>query len=187
MTAWLYQMTANDWSTEDYRLAVWEGKALNWSVGRIYGRGQGEVSAGDKIILFFCKSQNDEPGIYGWGDIKGFIDNGAKDRCVKFVVKPPSDGLKMPPCWNDEVENLIDTIRGNMTLGTLWGMTRGEFSQLRKQILPNPRLDGIERKIVAAPQCSRTTGRMDGQRLDFCCQKGHSSDREGAWLQGLWC
>lgn len=137
MATWLYQLSADAWSVEEYRQTVKEGKTLSWHVGRIGGQGENEVTAGDTIIFFFCKSHTDEPGIYGWGEIKGFIDNGAKDRRVKFVVKPPSDALKMRPCWNNKVERLIDAIRGNVKMGTLWKMTDKEFAVLRKEMFPS--------------------------------------------------
>lgn len=136
MAIWLYQMTSNDdepWYPENYRLDVWEGKNVTWPVGRINPREQGELAAGDRIVFFFSKTRINEPGIYGWGVITDFTKGKPRNR-VKFEVTPPSDFLKMSPCWDDEVEALMGVVRGKMKQRTVWGMTLGEFNQLRKKI-----------------------------------------------------
>lgn len=131
MKAWLYQMTIPKWYPEDYRLEVWEGRPIIWEVGDISPRGQGEISPGDNIILFFSINGNDYPGIYGWGVIYGL--NKGKFT-VTFQVTPPSDYLKTDPIWDNEIEKLINKIRGKMRQKTMWGISRAEFLLIREKI-----------------------------------------------------
>ncbi len=137
MAIWLYQMAVNDdepWYPENYRLDVWEGESVTWPVGRVDARGQGEIRAGDRIGFFFSKARNHEPGIYGWGIVTDSIKSKSRYR-VEFEATPPSDFLKMSPCWDEEVEALMDEIRGNMKQGAVWGTTPGQFDRLRNKIL----------------------------------------------------
>ncbi len=131
MNAWLYQMSTPRWYPEAYRLEVWEGEPLVWSVGSILPRGLGEISPGDSIVLFFSKSGNDYPGIYGWGIIYNF---NKRRKEVKFRVTPPSNYLKSDPLWDKDIERLLDRIRGEMRQRTIWGVSREEFFILRKKI-----------------------------------------------------
>lgn len=136
MAIWLYQMTANDeepWYPENYRLDVWEGKGVTWPAGKITPREEGEIAAGDRIVFFFSKTGISDPGIYGWGIVTQFIKGKSRNQ-VRFAATPPSDFLKMSPCWDEEVEALMDDIRGKMKQGTVWGMTLEEFNRLRKKI-----------------------------------------------------
>ncbi len=137
MPAWLYQMTTNEnadrwWYPEGYRQEVWEGQTLTWPTGKIYFREQGQVSVGDTIIFFFAKTGNDEPGIYGWGTIIDPPQEAYDD--ITFVPKPPSDFLKETPCWDGEVDKLLNEIRRRLYVGTMWNITSGELSKLRKKI-----------------------------------------------------
>jgi hypothetical protein len=137
MPAWLYQMTTNEnadrwWYPEEYRQEVLEGRKLTWPTGRIYFREQSQVSVGDTVVFFFCKTGNDEPGIYGWGKI--IAPPQAEGDDFTFVAKPPSDHLKYRPCWDDEVDKLFNDIRRRLYVGTMWNITSGELSKLRKKI-----------------------------------------------------
>ncbi len=140
MAIWLYQMSLKQWTPKKCRLAVQEGKTLVWTVGQIRHRGQGDVVAGDTIVLFFCKTNNSEPGIYGWGKVMDFTDNGSNRRWVTFVVKPPSNRLKGNPCWNHQVDKLIATVHENMPQATLFGASKKEFSHIRA-LFPKAKLD----------------------------------------------
>ena len=137
MPAWLYQMTTNEnadrwWYPQEYRDEVKEGEPLTWPTGKIYYREQGWVSAGDTVIFFFCKTGNDEPGIYGWGKIDDPPRDQKKD--FTFTPKPPSDILKKRPCWDDEIDKLLVDIRRRLYTGTMWNITPGELSKLRTKI-----------------------------------------------------
>lgn len=137
MPAWLYQMTTNEnadrwWYPEEYRKEVREGQPLTWPTGKIYFREQGQVSKGDTVIFFFAKTGNDEPGIYGWGTI--INPPREADDDITFVTNPPSDFLKDNPCWDDEVDKLLNDIRRGLYVGTMWNITFEELSKLRKKI-----------------------------------------------------
>jgi len=136
MAAWLYQMTANDdepWGPEEYRIEVWQGQTVTWPVGKLSSSDGRSPSPGDIIILFFAKSNNAEPGVYGWGIVSAFIERKPRSR-VKFLPTPPSDYLKMAPLWNDGIDKLINEIRGGFNQGTMWQMTVEQLNVVRLHI-----------------------------------------------------
>ena len=97
MTIWLYQMNATKWPIERYRAEVWENSDIqNWGVGEIRPSTSGTIpQPGDMMILFYVKSGQDDPSIYGWGVVL---------RCdeeeMNFRLATPSDYLKMNPVWD---------------------------------------------------------------------------------------
>jgi hypothetical protein len=119
------------WDPRDYRLKVWEDRPIRWPVGKIVSRGLKEITPGDAIILFFVKTGKDYPGIYGWGVIDKY--NEQRNEIV-FQVTPSSDYLKTDPIGDEDVEKLIDRIRGKGKQGTLWGISRDEFSILCNKV-----------------------------------------------------
>lgn len=134
MQAWLYQMSRSgeqDWSPEKYRLEVREGKRISWPIGKVHARGLKEIAPGDLIVLFYAKTDNDYPGIYGWGLILNY--NKRQNR-IAFRVTPPSDYLKTDPLWNTRVEKWVDRIRGRMRQRTVWGISSDEFAVLRDRV-----------------------------------------------------
>jgi len=132
MQAWLYQMRCTqDWRPEDYRLEIWERNRTIWPAGNILPRGLGSVTSGDILVLFFAKSGNDYPGIYGWGVI---YDYDQRRNKIAFQPTPPSDYLKSDPLWDDDLHRLLDHIRENAGRKTLWGVTWDEFSLIRHKL-----------------------------------------------------
>ena len=132
MQAWLYQMRCTqDWRPEDYRIEVWEGQRTIWPAGGILPRGLSDIASGDTIILFFAKSGNDDPGLYGWGVIHAYDQ---RRNQITFQPTPPSDYLKSDPLWDDDIHQLLDQIRENQPRKTLWGISRAEFSLIRLKI-----------------------------------------------------
>jgi hypothetical protein len=137
MPAWLYQMTSSEdakrwWYPEEYRQEVGEGTILTWPTGRIYCRGQSQVSKGDTVVFFFCKTGNDEPGIYGWGTI--IEPPKVSDDDFTFVANPPSDYLKNNVCWDAGVDKLLNKIRRRQYVGTMWNISSSELDELRAKI-----------------------------------------------------
>jgi hypothetical protein len=150
--AWLYQMSSGGrggkfrsaedkpWYPSSYRKEVSEieGK-ITWDLGKIYFRGQAQVSKGATIIFFFCKTgQNDpetgnvQPGIYGWGTItKPPADSYGM---IEFEVKPPSDYLKNYVLWDDEIEQLTNQIRKKQYQGTMWPIDSDLLEKFREKI-----------------------------------------------------
>ncbi len=119
MATWLYQLSADNWSPERYRVEIWEGERWNWSVGAMSGAGQ-QPAPGDIMLFFYAKSAQSvvkDPGFYGWGVILDWV---AKAREIHFRPAAPSDHLKMHPWWDDQAEQLADEIRGKMRQRTLW-------------------------------------------------------------------
>ena len=88
-------MNATKWPLERYRAEVWEGSDIqNGGVGEIRSS-IGLPQPVDMMILFYVKSGQIDPGIYGWGIIL---------RCdeleMNFRLATPSDYLKMNPVWD---------------------------------------------------------------------------------------
>lgn len=131
MACWLYQMNAKEiYSHERYRTEVWEGNPVtNWSIGESKRKPK-EVMPGDTVILFYTKTYaTDRPGIYGWGIITLF-----DKEVIDFRPASPSDYLKMNPLWDDEVDGIINVIRGKMPEATMFEVKPSSLERLRKKI-----------------------------------------------------
>jgi hypothetical protein len=132
MQTWLYQMRrAKAWRPEDYRMACWEGAKSALPAGGIVPRGLASIGPGDTLVLFFAKSFNDYPGIYGWGVVLNYEE---QQNQITFQLAPPSDYLKMDPLWDAELHRLMDKIRGGLTKNKLWGISWEEFSVIRHKM-----------------------------------------------------
>ncbi len=149
MGIWLYQMNADEWSPLKFRKSVCEGNILDWSVGKVYRHRHKQIAPGDKVILFFCESKNDEPGIYGFGEIKRFGLVKSLRR-IQIAVKPPTYTMMASPIWDEEVRSVIIAIRGNPPRGTMWSVTPGQYKKLRDKMMPKSIPDSIEKKIKAS-------------------------------------
>jgi hypothetical protein len=131
MTLWLYQMNATKWPVERYRAEVWEGTDIqNWSVGEIRASTSGKLpKPGDMMILFYVKTRQADPGIYGWGVVL---------RCdeweMNFRLATPSDYLKMNPVWDKDVDNIITKFCGKWRQATLFEDKSKSLEDLRQKI-----------------------------------------------------
>jgi len=133
MTAWIYQMAEDEeWTPEDYRLSVWEGQQVTWRYGKVVSRGGPELGAGDQVIFFFAKSRTRLPGICGWGVV---IKVYARKGEMTFRPVFPSDLLKMSPIWDNEIEHVINEVRGPNPRGTMWSVRDDSFQTICRRIL----------------------------------------------------
>ncbi len=131
MSMWLYQMSAQRWEPEEYRQEVWEGEILRWPVGQLVRRGQEMPAPGDTVLLFFAKTGNLEPGIYGWGVVLSYDD---ARKSLSYRPTSPSDYLKMDPVWGNDIRSLIDQIRAGMTQGTMWHIPNKTAGAIRLKV-----------------------------------------------------
>jgi hypothetical protein len=132
MQAWLYQMrNTKDWRPEDYRLEVDEGIGISWPAGGIARRGLSDPAAGDMMVMFFAKSHNPSPGLYGWGTITGYSRELGQ---LEFQLMPPSDLLKYDPLWDNDIHQSLDRVRENGGRNTVWGLSGAEFAYFRQKI-----------------------------------------------------
>lgn len=131
MALWLYQMNAKKWPVERYRAEVWEGSDIqNWGVGEVRASTAARLPRpGEMLILFYVKSGQIDPGIYGWGIVL---------RCDKeemnFRLAPPSDYLKMNPVWDDDVDRTIAGFCGKWRQATLFEDKGNSLEHLREKI-----------------------------------------------------
>lgn len=132
MNPWLYQMAEDeDWTPEDFRLTVWEGNTVTWSHKKIMPAGSHKPEPGDPIVFIFAKSRTKAPGICGWGVILKVY---AKKEEFSFRAVPPTDVLKMSPIWDNEVEDLINQVRGPHPRGTTWAMSADAYASFARRI-----------------------------------------------------
>lgn len=117
MAMWLYQLSENAWSLNNYRLDIWEGERWEWEVGRVTGA-DAEPRPGDTVAFFYAPAGCAEPGFYGWAVIQLWTTE--EKRRFYFRPVAPSDQLKMRPWWDDQARQLADHIRGKVKQGTLW-------------------------------------------------------------------
>ena len=131
MNLWLYQMNATKWPVERYRAEVWEGYDIqNWGVGEIRPSSSKKLpQPGDMMILFYVKSGQVDPGIYGWGIVL---------RCdeseINFRLATPSDYLKMNPLWDEDTDKTIAKFCGKMRQATLFEDRGNSLGHLRDRI-----------------------------------------------------
>lgn len=148
--AWLYQMSAGKtWNPGDYCQEVNEGKPVTWEVrDRVYYRQQGTISRGDTIVFFFCKTGKDgkafkRPGIYGWGTVTRITHYTTasgiqKEDTITFEVNPPSDHLKKHVLWDQDIEQLVNDIRGGMFRGSVWDIDEDQPNEQAAYQDPRP-------------------------------------------------
>ena len=131
MSAWLYQMSVDYWRHERYRADVWQGADTTWDVGKIVPA-EATPQAGDIIVLYYVEAEKGvkpaerDPGIYGWGIVLWY-----EDKEIRYRPTSPSDYLKVNPLWNDEVNKLVDDIRGRMKQGTMWKISDKHLRDIR--------------------------------------------------------
>ena len=130
MTVWLYQMSAENYSIEDYREEIWEKEIVKWSTRNVRTLLDTKISPGDTVIFVFARTGAQEPGIYGWGIVTSYREEGY----ISFRPTFPSDYLKMNPIWDDELSNLLDVIRGPVKVGTMWEIENDIAVKLKKKV-----------------------------------------------------
>jgi len=116
-------------SPEEYREEVWEGKTIRWGAWQI--RTGERPAKGDGIFLWFAKTGNKEPGIYGWGVIMKYEP---RSNHITFRPAHPSDYLKMYPLYNRQLERIVSEVRGKMKAATMWRMEERHALALREMI-----------------------------------------------------
>jgi hypothetical protein len=131
MSYWLYQMNVDRFSHKRFRAEVWEGDLTqNWTIGESTHRPK-NVSVGDILVFFYAKTVAIEPGIYGWGVVT-FFDKETEE--MHFRPATPSDYLKMNPLWDDDINKIVDRIRGGMPEGTMFKVDGKELKNIRRKI-----------------------------------------------------
>jgi len=129
MGEWLYQMSEDFYTPEEYREQIWEEELVHWPTGKIVGD---EIpGAGDTMALWYTKTGARHPGICGWGVILRCLPE-EEDLLWRPVF--PSDYLKMDPIYNEEVSRLVDVIRGGMPRATMWLIRPEHADRLRGAI-----------------------------------------------------
>ena len=108
MATWLYQLSANVWSPERFRLEIWEGERWHWPVG---GKSSGGTwpQPGDSVVFFYAPTHGTDPGFYGWAAVLEWYEDSSSP--LYFRPTAPSDRLKMDPWWDDEAKELALEIR----------------------------------------------------------------------------
>jgi hypothetical protein len=127
------------WYPSSYRREVNEGVLSTWNVGKIYFKDEDEVSKGDTLIFFFCKTGEAdpetggfEPGIYGWGTVINPPE--MSNDFITFRVEPPTNLLKDHPLWDKDIERLTNEIRRRQYQGTMWHINSPQLARLSRKI-----------------------------------------------------
>ena len=68
MSMWLYQIDAQNWSPQRYRVEIWEGERWAWPVGQKRLSGH-EPQTGDIVVFYNTPSGGTDYGFYGWAII----------------------------------------------------------------------------------------------------------------------
>jgi hypothetical protein len=128
---WLYQMNHEKFPVWRYRAEIWEGVDIqNWGFGKIKAFTPETLpNIGDTMILFYVKSRQADPGIYGWGVILQWYETE-----MNFRLSTPSDYLKMNPLWDKDIDKTINDLCGVMRRATLFEDRSGLLGHLRDRI-----------------------------------------------------
>lgn len=111
---WLYQLSSAEWSQGEYRLGVNEGQFVAWGVGA--KKGSIEPEPGDRIVCWWAKTGSPEYGVIGWGTIHGETYGGG----IRWMPHPPTERWSMSPLLSDELEAVVDKIRGGFKQATMF-------------------------------------------------------------------
>ncbi len=113
---WVYQLSTGDWDWDQnsYRLEVAEGERVSWPVGK--KQTKREPQAGERLVCWWTKTNSFEHGVMGWG----VLDGQTFGAGLRWHPYPPSNRWAMRPLLSDELEAVIDKIRGRMRQATLF-------------------------------------------------------------------
>ena len=129
MSTWLYQLNPKSWTPEVFRFEIWEGKHWHWGYGS--KRSADVPGIGDTIVFFYAPSGGDDPGSYGWAVLERCdVDN----KILYFLPVAPTNRLKMDPWWDDQVQEIVDRIRGAVPRATLFPVDLDEAKVIRAGI-----------------------------------------------------
>jgi hypothetical protein len=131
MSVWLYQMSHRDWPPERYREEVWEGELSSWPAGKVIGGTNPEP--GDSMVLWYARTGNPDPGMYGWGVVVGTSAIQRRKR-IRWRPVTPSDYLKMNPLLDDETAAIVDQVRKGMPRATMWPIPHKHMRTIRERI-----------------------------------------------------
>jgi hypothetical protein len=126
---WLYQVNSEFWTVEDYRYDSWEGDVNEWMHGTI--NGETDPQRGDIILVWFDKGTTEDPGLYGWGIV---MDMDHLEKSIAFRPVFPSDLIKMKPIFEDEIEEIVDKVKGEFPIGTMWALDKEAEKEVRELI-----------------------------------------------------
>jgi hypothetical protein len=122
MTVWLYQMNANRplqdgsfYTPNDYQMEVESEEYLEWLTREVRPT-ELEPKAGDTIFYWFVTTGTDNPGLYGLGIIFSSYEcpeYNTDYKCIEHLPVYPSESLSDNPIYDDEIQEIVDEIRGN--------------------------------------------------------------------------
>ena len=96
MSMWLYQIDAQNWSPQRYRLEIWEGERWAWPVGRKVLQGK-EPQPGDIVVFYNTPSGGKDHGFYGWSVVARVVRRRDGDvlqaRCPERFAEDASPGV----------------------------------------------------------------------------------------------
>lgn len=122
MTVWLYQMNADKslqdgsfYTPDDYQEEVESDDYLEWLTREVRPK-ELNPKAGDTIFYWFVRTGTDDPGLYGLGLIFSCHkcpEYNTDYDCIEHMPVYPSENLSDDPIYDDEIQEIIDEIRGN--------------------------------------------------------------------------
>ena len=111
---WIYQLSSGEWSQGEYRLEVREGHYVSWGIGS--KRGSRDPEPGDRIVCWWAKTGATEYGVIGWGTVHGETYGGG----IRWIPHSPTDRWSMSPVQSDELDDVVNRIRGGFNQATMF-------------------------------------------------------------------
>ena len=124
MKMWLYQLSRrrderghylpskDQFPPSEFRSEIQEEKRKKWPYGKVTSEERPQRD--DVLVFFYAPAGEKDPGIYGWAVVKDCNDENKK---LDFVPKHPTKNLMRNPWWDDNVKDIVDTIRGGSKPG----------------------------------------------------------------------
>jgi hypothetical protein len=130
MSIWLYQLSQeSSWPPERFRHEIWEQRRWHWEHGQ--KRSSKNPKPGDTLVFFYSRRGGDASGVYGWAVVEQYDE---EHGILYFTPASPTDHLKMDPWCGDDVQDVMDAIRGKMPQATLFPIGKPEAARIRRGI-----------------------------------------------------
>ena len=127
---WLYQISAERWPIGQWRDEMWEGYKNRCRAGRMVGS-KDEIEDGDIIVFWYTKTAAKKDfGLYGWATARF----NKQWSSIRFVLTTPSNYLKMDPINDEEMEKIVEEIRGNYKRANIFHINDELAKKVRHKI-----------------------------------------------------
>jgi hypothetical protein len=125
MSRWMDQMSEEVYSFNEYQENVVESKIVRWPIRRCMFAEKRPLP-GDLLICFYSPTLSKLPGICGFGIILKKVY-----RQFDWLPMFPTCILQKNPWWDDQVREIVRSVRRKSPRGTMYQLTPEIDTDLR--------------------------------------------------------